>query len=542
MIDADDEFHPKVAAFMGRKIVGTGNGRSAGRKLIRWTPATDQLLLLCFHHELAMMREDLPYEQVAERMFPEKCATGGAVKERFAKLRIEMLNRGSWVPPIIGKSPQGIRPNVRGVVRVAPGVDKGRYVLWKEDASKLIDPKDINKGYSLAQSKGQEYPTRIWISNEAKEEFYTKKRELEQKGLKPLANLPVDYAEDEEVMDTSESDRRGIMEEQYNEDEDMDEDERVTPVALIATPNRKRKMQSAPNPSAKRSLIKARGQSARKVVSHEDDDDDVFGPGPGDGSPKPQPRQTGRNPAKARPMAASRSMAPSPEGNLRGGDSGNKMMSFDKDEKAVPARRVVILTRIPSRVLAKFPRGQQGPGTDKYYLDEVKDRVWVGLESPDVEMEADVYAAVNVDSGLPDAPVDSQDHLLFNSGITPPSDAPFWKASMEIHELVAVADKVVAEETRPADILMQVFDGRRFWTVADVIEEFKANTNEETGHCKDINVWYRCATILRHATQGDQYEDAKLLQANPMVQQNQQFQEFFPAQNVSFLTLAVVQR
>lgn len=36
MIDAEEEMHPKVAALVGKKIIGEGNGRKGGRKLIRW--------------------------------------------------------------------------------------------------------------------------------------------------------------------------------------------------------------------------------------------------------------------------------------------------------------------------------------------------------------------------------------------------------------------------------------------------------------------------------------------------------------------------
>lgn len=540
MIDGDDEFHPKVAAFMGRKIVGAGNGRKGGRKLIRWTSATDQLLLLCFHHELAMMRDDLPYQQVAERMFPEKCATGGAVKERFAKLRIEMLNRGSWVPPIIGKSPQGIRPNVRGVVRIAPGVDKGRYVLWKEDASKLIDPKDVMKGYAAAQARGADAPGRVWISAEAKREFYVKKAELESRGLVPLANVPVDYDDDEEGENASRSDRRGSMEDeqaQYDEDE---EDSFVTPAQTIATPNRKRKMQSAPTTAAKRSAAgKARGHTGRKVLSVEDDD--VFGAGQGNGSPKPRTRrspQRGDVRAIAN-MATSRCMAPSPEGNLRGGDLGSNMMSFDPDEKTHPVRRVVILTHVPSRILANFPDGQQGPGNEKYFLDEVLDKTWAGKKNPEADI---VVNAQGIDaSKTKDLPLDHPDHFLYNSGIIPPSDEPFWKADREISELVTLADNIVDEETRPADMIDQVFDGSRFWIVDNVIEEYKANTNPETGVARDVNIWYRCATILHHATSGEQYETAKLAKVEPDQAAAQNlFPNFnmFPDQNVSQLSIS----
>lgn len=36
MIDAEDEFDPRVAAHRGKAIKGTGNGRLKGRRLVRW--------------------------------------------------------------------------------------------------------------------------------------------------------------------------------------------------------------------------------------------------------------------------------------------------------------------------------------------------------------------------------------------------------------------------------------------------------------------------------------------------------------------------
>lgn len=37
MIDAEDEFDPRAAAFRGKAAKGTGNGRQKGRRLVRWT-------------------------------------------------------------------------------------------------------------------------------------------------------------------------------------------------------------------------------------------------------------------------------------------------------------------------------------------------------------------------------------------------------------------------------------------------------------------------------------------------------------------------
>ena len=550
MNDADDEFHPKLAAFRGRRVATGGNGRKSGRQLIRWSPAADQLLLLCFHHELAMMRDDLPYQQVADRMFPDKNATGGAIKERFAKLRIEMLNRGSWVPPIIGKAPQGIRPNVRGVVRVAPGVDKGRYILWKEDASRLIDPKDIMKGHNDAQGRGEEAPGRIWISKEAQKEFFAQKAKMEAEGLVPLTD-PDDYEEDDveviqqgfqqqavqQAQGSREVDIRytdEVEEKEQQQQEPEIDDELIT--AVSTTPNRKRKaLPTGPVPQAKRRNTATRGRTASRAPSKpqqsvEDDSDVVGNPGDRsaskitDGRSARQTRNKGKTPVKKASFhdddllaVATRQAAPSPESHEA---SNSGMMSFEPGEKALPSRRVMILSKVPSRVLAHFPVGQSGPGSDEYFVDEVFDKHWIGQRN---------LGTLRVDAGKAVQPVQSlqvkgegepklvikgkpanedPESFLFNSKIVPPSNDDFWKPVMEVEALMAVVDKIVDEKTRPTDILGVVFgDGQRF-DVNQAMKEYKANTNIEEGLPRDVNIWYKSACIIRNATTGEYFDKA----------------------------------
>lgn len=548
MNDADDEFHPKLAAFRGRRVATGGNGRKSGRQLIRWSPAADQLLLLCFHHELAMMRDDLPYQQVADRMFPEKNATGGAIKERFAKLRIEMLNRGSWVPPIIGKAPQGIRPNVRGVVRVAPGVDKGRYILWKEDASRLIDPKDIMKGHNDAQGRGEDAPGRIWVSKEAQKEFFEQKAKMEAEGLVPLAD-PNDYEDDDvEVIQqglqqqavqqahrTREVDVRytdEVEEEEHQQQEPEIDEELIT--AVSATPNRKRKaLPTGPVPQIKRRNTATRGSTASRAPgkpqqSVEDDSDVVGNSGDKsaskttDGGYARQTRNKGKTPVEKGIYGndellaeATREAAPSPE-SPEAANGG--MMSFEPGEKALPSRRVMILSKVPSRVLAHFPVGQSGPGSEEYFLDEVFDKHWIGERNPG-NLRLDANKPVqsvrpaqlkNEDKPAEEKPVNlDAESFLFNSKIVPPSKDNFWKPVMEVEALMAAVDKVVDEKTRPTDILGAVFGDGQLFDVNQAIKKYKANTNVEEGLPRDVNVWYKCACIIRNATTGEYFDKAK---------------------------------
>ena len=552
MNDGDDEFHPRLAAFRGRRVATGGNGRKSGRQLIRWSPAADQLLLLCFHHELAMMRDDLPYQQVADRMFPEKNATGGAIKERFAKLRIEMLNRGSWVPPIIGKAPQGIRPNVRGVVRVAPGVDKGRYILWKEDASRLIDPKDIMKGHNDAQGRGEEAPGRIWISKEAQKEFFEQKAKMEAEGLVPLAD-PSDYEGDDfEVI------QQGIqqgfqhhaaqgsrqVDGRYTDEDDEEEEELLQEpeidedliTAVSATPNHKRKaLPTGPVPQAKRRNTATRGRTVSRAPckpqqSVEDDGDTVGHPGDRpafkttDGGSARQTRNKGKTPVKKASLRndelvaeGTREAAPSPESREVANDA---MITFEPGEKALPSRRVMILSKVPWRVLAHFPVGQSGPGSDEYFLDEVFDKHWIGQRNPrnlraDADKTVQPVQPLQVKrEGGPNLVIENKpanedpESLLFNSNIIPPSKDDFWKPAMEVEALMVVVDRIIDEKTRPTNILGAVFGDGQLFDVNQAIKEYKANTNIEEGLPRDVNIWYKCACIIRNATTGKYFDKA----------------------------------
>lgn len=296
-----------------------------------------------------MIRDDLPYEQIAARMFPEKCATGGAIKERFAKLRIECLNRGSWVPPIIGKTPQGTRPNVRGVVRLAPGMDRGRFILWKEDASRLIDPKDIMKGYNDAQAQGLEFPQRRWIAESSKEEFYRLKKEMEARGLMPEGAIPVDDAEEEEEGDT-------LMDDADEDDEDDDENAVLDDVVFTTPANRKGKGRAIGTPASR----KRQGTTPHPTST-------------------PAKRQsTGRTTRTMTPAIKQEFMGTPTPGPVVTPKTARGRGRPPKNKVAVaapvgpPKRLVLIMRGVAPAFLYRFPNGVSGVGATEYYEDEVK--------------------------------------------------------------------------------------------------------------------------------------------------------------------------
>jgi hypothetical protein len=95
----------------------------------------DQLLLLIVQFECAYQGITLPWNSIARRLFIEKNTTGPCILQHLAKLRIALLDRGAWVPPLAGKRQPGTGPDIRGVVKVAPDMDESRFVTWFEDVS-----------------------------------------------------------------------------------------------------------------------------------------------------------------------------------------------------------------------------------------------------------------------------------------------------------------------------------------------------------------------------------------------------------------------
>lgn len=527
MIDADEEIHPKVAAFMGKKIVGKGNGRKGGRQLIRWTPATDQLLLLCFHHELCLIKDDLPYEAIAQRMFPEKCATGGAIKERFAKLRIEALNRGSWVPPILGKTPQGMRPNVRGVVRQAPGIEKGRYILWKEDASKLIDPKDINKGYNDAVGRGDTYPGRVWINQDARDEWVAKRKEMESEGMTPFKDIAVDHYEEasDDVEDADDVD---------------DEAERIVDApARFSTPKKRKAMNAGglQAPVGKRQST-AKAQCLGKSILNSND---PF---------------LEESPAKARGARKAKQKA------LRALDYGagqendlsvNHMADGSPVAFIPPKKRcIVILRNIPRRSLGCWPAGfNNGDTNDLYYADEVCAAAFTGecgfeeeeafaterakkhaaraaLESHQAMVEimgADRPTQNMAYAGFkaPDSPVNETDDVGVTLGAPDRFQTPEPQVTdpEEIQQLAELARDIMNRHIPDECLLPQVLDQftGTTWSIPRLREAYRVNMVPTSVGMKPIDEarWSMLAKLFRRA-----YMEGPWYQEQLQAQQRQQ--------------------
>ena len=204
---------------------------------------------------------------------------------------------------------------------------------------------------------------------------------MESEGLVPLTD-PNDYEDDDfeviqqgfrqqtiqQAQGSREVDVRYTdeveEEEELLQEPEIDE-ELIT--AVSATPNRKRKaLPTGPVPQVKRRNTATRDRTVsralRKPQQSVEDDGDLFG-APGvrsaskvtdDGFAR-QTRNKGKTPVKKGSFRdddllteTTREAAPSPE-SPEAANGG--MMSFEPGEKALPSRRVMILSKIPSRVL-----------------------------------------------------------------------------------------------------------------------------------------------------------------------------------------------
>lgn len=99
-------------------------------------------------YELKRHGITIPFDAIAKRLASEKDTTGPCVQQHLAKLRKEMLARGSWVPPLSGK-PNTKQPqsDIRGIVKVKNenGEYEVREISWTEDAFKYVDLVHINQ-------------------------------------------------------------------------------------------------------------------------------------------------------------------------------------------------------------------------------------------------------------------------------------------------------------------------------------------------------------------------------------------------------------
>jgi hypothetical protein len=98
----------------------------------------------------------IPWDAIAKRLASEKDTTGACVQQHLSKLRKEMLARGSWVPPLSGKtSSKQQQPDVRGIVMVRKrnGECETREISWTEDAFKYVDLVHINHAKVIQHKK-----------------------------------------------------------------------------------------------------------------------------------------------------------------------------------------------------------------------------------------------------------------------------------------------------------------------------------------------------------------------------------------------------
>ncbi|KAM0813272.1 hypothetical protein AB5N19_13265 [Seiridium cardinale] len=121
------------------------NGRVHGRTLINWTrPRMMEKAFLHLMYESEVRNIELPLDAVAHRLYPG--ATGEALRQRFDRLRKEMIAEGHLVPPKAGKKSTNLNPKIRGHIRKFPGdpenILETREVLFTEpiDDAEFNDP------------------------------------------------------------------------------------------------------------------------------------------------------------------------------------------------------------------------------------------------------------------------------------------------------------------------------------------------------------------------------------------------------------------
>src|ERR1700693_6634657 len=100
----------------------------------------DQLLLLHMEYELKRRGIEIPFQSIANRFSGEKKTSGSCIQQHLAKLRIQLLDRGAWVPPLPGRGGNK-KDDVRGVVKCMDknGREYERVVQWDEDTSLICD-------------------------------------------------------------------------------------------------------------------------------------------------------------------------------------------------------------------------------------------------------------------------------------------------------------------------------------------------------------------------------------------------------------------
>ncbi|KAI7477824.1 hypothetical protein KC351_g8615 [Hortaea werneckii] len=131
---------------------------AAGRKLVRWDPGLDQLVLLCVDHVCTKNAVAIPWDDVAELVEPY--LTGEAVKQHLVKIYKYRENDGQKVPPKLSanqrRKPFGIPSSNEDPAPVAKKNKKGSNGDTNKDKAP-VEP--VKPGGSLlfnkAGSKGK---------------------------------------------------------------------------------------------------------------------------------------------------------------------------------------------------------------------------------------------------------------------------------------------------------------------------------------------------------------------------------------------------
>ncbi|KAI7281778.1 hypothetical protein KC343_g1658 [Hortaea werneckii] len=125
---------------------------AAGRKLVRWDPGLDQLVLLCVDHVCTKNAIAIPWDDVAELVEPY--LTGEAIKQHLVKIYKYRETDGQKVPPKLGanqrRKPFGITGNNDDPAPVAKNKKRSSGDTNKDKAP--VEP--VKPGGSLLFNKG----------------------------------------------------------------------------------------------------------------------------------------------------------------------------------------------------------------------------------------------------------------------------------------------------------------------------------------------------------------------------------------------------
>ncbi|KAK5135924.1 hypothetical protein LTR08_004382 [Meristemomyces frigidus] len=166
---------------------------AAGRKLVRWNPDLDQLLLLCVDYECTKQGISIPWDDIAKLI--EGHLSGEAVKQHLAKLYKFREEDGHKVPPKLDRNerrkayattaigtPAAARGRGKkattlgvGAARQVTPVKPGRGLLFKkaEPKSKRTPKKDAGTPKTPVIGSGPKKPVNvIKLENNSDDDFH----------------------------------------------------------------------------------------------------------------------------------------------------------------------------------------------------------------------------------------------------------------------------------------------------------------------------------------------------------------------------------